>query len=339
MKTAFFDYDLPAELIAQNPVSPRDSCRLMVINRKEQTIAGTVFNQLGEFLKPGDVLVFNDSKVIPARVIFMHDGKEVEIFLTKKLGETRWLAIGKPGKILREGAEFNVGAGLNIKIININADGQREIEFFGETDALMEKLKKIGSAPLPPYIKESTSDFADYQTVYAKEEGSVAAPTAGLHFTEKLLENLKERGIKQVFVTLHVGLGTFLPVKSENVEQHLMHSEFYNINEDAADVLNNARKTGARIIAVGTTSVRVLESNCDLTNGFNAGFGETSIYIYPGYSWKCVDGLITNFHLPKSTLLMLTCSFGGSELILRSYKIAVEKKYRFFSFGDAMLII
>lgn len=326
-------------MIAQNPVSPRDACNLMVLNREQGVISHSVFSKLGNYLAKGDVLVFNDSKVIPARIIFAYESKEVEIFLTRKLTDQRWLAIGKPGKILHKGAVFDVGEDLKVNITEVLDDGQRVLEFSGDMTSFDEKLQKIGRAPLPPYIKNSSADFSDYQTVYAREEGSVAAPTAGLHFTERLLAELKQKGVQLLFVTLHVGLGTFLPIKSENVEDHVMHSEFFSISSKTAEILNEAKKSGRRIIAVGTTSVRVLESNFALKKSFSAGLGETSIYIYPGYEWECVDGLITNFHLPKSTLLLLTCSFGGTDLVLKAYSEAIKKGYRFYSFGDAMLIV
>lgn len=339
MKTSFFDYELPQNLIAQNPASPRDACKLMILDKVTSTITNAVFSKLGSYLNSGDVLVFNDSRVIPARIIFLHNGREVEIFLTRKLSDVSWLAIGKPGKILQKGAFFDVGEGLKINITDVRDDGQRVLVFSGDLDSFNEKLHRVGRTPLPPYIKNSSAEFSDYQTVYAREEGSVAAPTAGLHFTQQLLAELKQKGVQLLFVTLHIGLGTFLPIKSENVEDHVMHSEFFSISSEAAGILNVARKSGRRIIAVGTTSVRVLESNFNESKGFSAGYGETSIYIYPGYVWKCVDGLITNFHLPKSTLLLLTCSFGGPDFVLKAYSEAVIRKYRFYSFGDAMLIV
>ena len=281
--------------------------------------------------------------MIPARIKFLHENKKIEIFLTKRLGENTWLAIGKPGKLLKKGAKFEIMTGLSVRIAEVNADGQRLVEFSvnglsPEDSDFDEILKKIGSTPLPPYIKNSSASFDDYQTVYAKNKGSVAAPTAGLHFTKRLLEKLAKKGIGLEFVTLHVGPGTFQPIKTERVEDHKMHSEYFSFDKDTANRLNYAKKDGRRIIAVGTTAVRVLESSYDKKSGFTPGFGETDIFIYPGYEWKCVDGLITNFHLPKSTLLLLTCSFGGEDLILKAYREAVKNKYRFYSFGDAMFI-
>ncbi len=337
MKTSSFDYNLPRELIAQDPAVPRDACRLMVLGKKKHTIDHAIFNELGDYLRKGDVLVFNDSKVIPARIIFRHNGKEAEIFLTKKLTDAKWLAIGKPGKILQPGCVFDLDHKLQVSIHKILPDGQRLIEFSGDMKRFDEILRRIGKTPLPPYIKNSSSKFADYQTVFAREKGSVAAPTAGLHFTRRLLGSLRKKGVQLVFVTLHVGLGTFLPLKAQNIEEHVMHSENFSIDSRSAKLLNKAKRNGRRIIAVGTTSVRVLESSFG-KNGFKPGFGETAIYIYPGYRWKCVDGIITNFHLPKSTLILLICSFGGREFMLKAYREAVKKGYRFYSFGDAMFI-
>jgi S-adenosylmethionine:tRNA ribosyltransferase-isomerase len=342
MRISDFDYVLPPELIANEPANPRDACRLMVINKSDINKKGVgfehrVFNELPDLLREGDILVFNDSKVIPARINFLHNGKKVEIFLIKKIEKTMWLVIGKPGKLLKKDAKFEINKRLSSTVIQVNDDGQRLVEFSADGD-FDEILKEAGSTPLPPYIKNSTASFEDYQTIYAKKQGSIAAPTAGLHFTEKLFEKLRNKGVGLEFVTLHVGLGTFLPVKTDNPEDHKMHSEYFSFDKETADRLNEAKKAGRRIIAVGTTSVRVLESSYDTKTGFKSGFGETAIFIYPGYEWKCVDGLITNFHLPKSTLLLLTCSFGGKDLILKAYSEAVKKKYRFYSFGDAMFI-
>ncbi len=347
MKISDFTYDFSAELIANQPASPRDSCALMVLDRKAQSILDFHFFDLPDLLKPGDLLVFNDSKVIPARILFAADGKKIEIFLLRPLGKEQglrqqhhqnlWLIMGKPGKILKKGAQFKLGHDLTVRIADVLPGGERIAAFSLQSRAFEQALSKLGVVPLPPYIKNSPASFADYQTVYAKEKGSVAAPTAGLHFTKKLLEALRKKGIQFEFVTLHVGPGTFLPVKTEKVEDHRMHGEFFEIDAGTAGRLNIAKKEGRRIIAVGTTSVRVLESNCE--RDFSPQIGETNIFIYPGYRFRSIDGLITNFHLPKSTLLLLTCAFGGKDFILKAYAQAVQNSYRFYSFGDAMLIL
>lgn len=338
MKASLFEYGLPTELIAQKPFSPRDKCRLMILERKTGKICDRVFDELPGLLKKGDVLVFNDSKVIPARIKFRHEGKEMEIFLIKKLDKGGWITIGKPGKRLKEGAIFDINGLATAKIVKVTEDGQRVVKFSPSGRKFDILLPKIGSTPLPPYIKEKEASFDDYQTIYARRKGSVAAPTAGLHFTKGLLDKLAERGIEIRFVTLHVGPGTFLPLKTNDVKKHKMHGEFFEMSSKTAKALNKARKENRRIVAVGTTSVRVLEASCGSGGGFKTGFGETSLYIYPGYRWKCVDALITNFHLPRSTLLLLTCSFGGRKLVLKAYERAIRKKYRFYSFGDAMMI-
>jgi len=338
MLTKEFSFDLPDDLIAQEPAKPRDACRLMVLNRSEETIQHERFYDLGKFLKKGDVLVMNDSKVFPARLLFQYEGKAVELFLLKHVFGTEWLAIGKPGKLLQPGISFQIAENFYFEVLAVMPDGQRKIRFKVPEETLDNLIAKYGHTPLPPYIKHTRSTPDDYQTVYAQKKGSVAAPTAGLHFTEPLLEQLRANGIKTVFVTLHVGLGTFQPIKSDEVEKHFMHSEFFEISPQTARELQNARNEKRRIIAVGTTSVRVLESSFDSQSDFQSKFGETSIYIYPGYEWKCVDGLITNFHLPQSTLLLLTCSFGGKDFILKAYQEAIKKGYRFYSFGDAMFI-
>lgn len=332
-----YDYTLSANFIAQEPVSPRDHCRLMLLDRKNGEISHNHFYNILDYLRPDDVLVFNNSKVIPARIRFQSGHKIFEIFLTKKVNKTDWYCIGKPGKALSVNSTFKINSNLNAKVIEVLTDGQRVIRFQAEGD-LDSILADAGEAPFPPYIKETKASFSDYQTVYAREDGSVAAPTAGLHFTEELLTKIRSRGIQTLFVTLHVGLGTFLPVKTENIEKHLMHSEFFSIDQKTAEALNKAKVEGRRLIAVGTTAIRVLESNFDPEKGFTAKTGETSIYIYPGYKWKCVDGLITNFHLPKSTLLLLISSFAGKDFVRKAYQTAVNEKYRFYSFGDAMFI-
>jgi S-adenosylmethionine:tRNA ribosyltransferase-isomerase len=338
MNVSDFDFFLPEKLIAQDPASPRDYCRLMVLNKETQTIEHKRFFDLEKILQPGDVLVMNDSRVIPARILFMENGKEVEIFLLKQIQDNVWTAIGKPGKALRVGAILHIDEELQASVESIDEHGVRTLRFniFGRK--LLDKIHNLGATPLPPYITQSVSKPEEYQTVYAKTEGSVAAPTAGLHFTQRLLSKLQQKGVSTVFVTLHVGLGTFLPLKAKNVHDHHMHHESYYLSPENAAALQKAYVSGKRIIAVGTTSVRVLEATC--SNGvFRPGFGETNLYIYPGYQWKCVSGLITNFHLPQSTLLLLTSSFGGKEFVLRAYEEAKRNGYRFYSFGDAMLIL
>jgi S-adenosylmethionine:tRNA ribosyltransferase-isomerase len=338
MQKKDFTFQLPAELIAQEPAIPRDSCRLMVLDRKDESFRHLHFADLLGLLSPGDVLVMNNSKVLPARFIFQFNGKWVELLLIRSYDDGVWIAIGKPGKILQPGTIFFIAPDFSFEVLDVLPDGRRKIVFNGKSENIESGIQKYGKTPLPPYIKRSSSSPGDYQTVFAKHNGSVAAPTAGLHFTEHLINDLRKKGIKIIFVTLHVGLGTFLPIKTDQVELHAMHGELYELNADAADELQTARKEHRRIIAVGTTSVRVLESCFDPDFGFVPKLGETSIYIYPGYKWKCVDGLITNFHLPESTLLLLTCSFGGTDFILNAYQEAVHQRYRFYSFGDAMFI-
>lgn len=344
MKTEDFTFHLPSELIAQEPSRPRDACRLMVLDRLKKHVGHYHFRDLPKLLVKGDVLVMNNSRVLPARLLFDFNGKKVELFLLNPDMHNAeehevWFAIGKPGKLLQPGRKFDIAPGFSFEVLSVLPDGQRKVLFHADRGELDRLMEQYGHTPLPPYIKHSSSIADDYQTVYADPKGSVAAPTAGLHFTEPLLEELREMGVIIVFVTLHVGLGTFLPVKSNDVEEHTMHSEIFELSSEAARVLQDAKKAGSRIIAVGTTSVRVLESSYDHEKGFVPQTGETSIYIYPGYRWKCVDGLITNFHLPQSTLLLLTCSFGGTQFILEAYHEAVEKHYRFYSFGDAMFIV
>jgi len=338
MKVSDFDFFLPEKLIAQDPASPRDYCRLMVLDKGKEEIQHKRFFDLADILQPGDVLVMNDSKVIPARIVFQHDNKEVEIFLLRQVNDNVWTAIGKPGKALRQGAILKIGEELSVTVESIDVHGVRTLSFnlFGKK--LLDKIHDLGATPLPPYITQSVSKPEEYQTVYARTEGSVAAPTAGLHFTERLLSKLKQKDIDTVFVTLHVGLGTFLPLKTKNVLDHHMHHESYYFSPENAAKLQKAKDGNKRIVAVGTTSVRVLEATCK-EGVFESGFGETNLYIYPGYEWKCVGGLITNFHLPQSTLLLLTSAFGGKDFVLKAYEDAKRKSYRFYSFGDAMLII
>lgn len=334
-----FDYHLPSGLIAQKPISPRDACRLMVLNRKNRTIQHQHFFDLGDFLQTGDVLVFNNSKVLPARLLFQKDQKEVELFLLRQIRDGEWLAIGKPGKILREGRSFHIAKNLSFTLVKVLPDGQRHVKFSLQGRAFDQALEQLGLPPFPPYIKTPKATFDDYQTIYAKHPGSVAAPTAGLHFTDRLLKKLYVKGIQCEFVTLHVGLGTFLPVKTHLVEDHIMHQELFHMDAATAERLTKAFREGRRIFAVGTTSVRVLETAFDGKKSFFPGIRDTALYIYPGYEWKCVQGLITNFHLPKSTLLLMVCSFAGQEFVLHAYREAIQKKYRFYSFGDAMLIL
>lgn len=338
MNTDSFGYDLPNELIAQNPVSPRDECKLMVLDRERQNIDHLVFKEIEEVLTTGDVLVLNKSKVIPARIISTLNGKEVEILITRRVNDSDWMAMVRPGRLLREGAVVEINDKLSLEIVEILEDGQRLVRFSKTGEELDQIIRTVGQPPYPPYIKNTSANFEDYQTVYASEEGSIAAPTAGMHFTNELLDRLKKKGVEIAYVTLHVGLGTFLPIKSEKIEDHKMHTEFFNIDDNTTDILNKAKLDGRRIIAVGTTAVRVLESNF-VDSKFVSGSGETDIFIYPGYQWRAVDALLTNFHLPKSTLILLTCSFGGKDFVFKAYEEAIKMKYRFYSFGDAMLIL
>ena len=341
MKTSDFYYDLPEELIAQKPVYPRDSSRLMVIDRKKDTIEHRIFRDVIEYLNPGDVLVVNETRVIPARLygVKSETGGAIEFLLLKRLNLTDWEVILKPGKRAKPGAEFIFGEGkLKATILSIGEDGGRTVRF--TWDGVFEEiLDELGQMPLPPYIHERLEDRNRYQTVYAKTDGSAAAPTAGLHFTPELLDRIREKGIDVVPVLLHVGLGTFRPVKEENVDDHHMHSEYYEVTEEQAERINAARNGGGRVICVGTTSVRTLETVADDSGVIHAGSGFTQIFIKPGVRIKAVDALITNFHLPESTLLMLVSAFIGRETALKAYETAVKERYRFFSFGDAMLIV
>ncbi len=340
MKTSDFYYDLPEELIAQDPLEDRASSRLLVLNKKTGEIEHTIFKNIKNYLKRGDCLVINNTKVIPARLIGEKEGSggKVEFLLLKKISLDTWEIIVKPGKKARGGARVSFGGGLlTAEVIEVLPDGNRIVKFF--YDGVFENvLDKLGQMPLPPYITHALKDKNRYQTVYAKNDGSAAAPTAGLHFTKELLTEIKEMGVYIAELTLHVGLGTFRPVKVDDVESHVMHSEYYKIDEENAEIINNAKKNGGRIISVGTTSTRVLETVADENGHMTAKSGETKIFIYPPYKYKIVDALITNFHLPESTLLMLVSALAGKENIDRAYKQAVEMKYRFFSFGDAMFI-
>lgn len=340
MKVSDFNYDLPERLIAQHPSLKRDESRLMVLNREKQTIEDKVFKDVIDYLNPGDCLVRNNTKVIPARLYGRKEtGANVEFLLLKRVHDDTWEVIVRPGRKLLKGAKVIFGDGiLEATIDDVLENGNRLVTFKYE-GIFNEILDQIGLMPLPPYIKEKLKDKDRYQTVYAKYDGSAAAPTAGLHFTEELLEKIRQKGVEIANVTLHVGIGTFRPVKVENVEEHDMHSEHYYIKKEDADKINNAKKNGKRIISVGTTSCRVLESIADEKGFVKETEGDTSIFIYPGYKFKCIDSLITNFHLPESTLVMLVSALAGKDFILKAYKEAVEKEYRFFSFGDAMIIL
>ena len=340
MKLEDFDYNLPEELIAQVPIAKRDESRLMVVDREKRTIEDKVFKDIIDYLEPGDCLVRNNTKVIPARLYGKKEtGANVEFVLLKQLEGDVWESIVRPGSKLKPGTKVIFGDGLlEAEILDILEDGTRKVKFTYE-GIFNEILDKIGVMPLPPYIKERLKEKDRYQTVYAKYEGSSAAPTAGLHFTKEILEKIKEKGVKIAKVTLHVGIGTFRPVKAENIEEHQMHTEHYIMTEENAEIINTAKKNGKKIIAVGTTSCRVLETVADKeTCLVKACEGDTSIFIYPGYKFKIVDNLITNFHLPESSLIMLVSALAGKEFIMKAYNQAVKDKYRFFSFGDAMII-
>lgn len=339
MKTSDFYYDLPEDLIAQTPVEPRDSSRLLVYNRSEDKVEHKVFNQIGDHLKSGDLLVINTTKVYPARIFaYTEHGGKVEILLLKRINLTDWECLVKPGKKCRDGVKFIVNNELALTVMSKTDDGGRIISF--SFDGVFEDiLSRVGEMPLPPYIHEKLKDKDRYQTVYCKEEGSAAAPTAGLHFTLRLIDELKAKGVEFAEVNLHVGLGTFRPVKVENAEEHKMHVEFCEISAENARKINSAKKDGRRVIAVGTTSVRTLESFANDDGTVKSGSMDTGIFIYPPYRFKCVDGMITNFHLPESTLVMLVAAFVGKEKILELYNLAVKEKYRFFSFGDACLFL
>lgn len=340
MKVTDFNYNLPEELIAQVPIEKRDESRLMVLDKEKKTIEHKVFKDILDYLKPGDCLVRNNTKVIPARLYGVKEetGANVEFLLLHRVEGDIWEVMVRPGKKLMPGAKVSFGDGiLKAEILEKMDDGNRKVKF--EYNGIFnEILDKIGLMPLPPYIKERLKEKDRYQTVYAKYEGSAAAPTAGLHFTDELLEKIKEKGVEIANVTLHVGIGTFRPVKVENIEEHDMHSEHYYLKKEDADKINNARKNGGRIIAVGTTSCRVLESISDENGIVHETEGDTSIFIYPGYKFKCIDCLITNFHLPESTLIMLVSALAGKDYIMKAYEEAVKEKYKFFSFGDAMFI-
>lgn len=340
MKTADFDYELPQELIAQDPLEQRDSSRLLILDKKTGERTHRIFHDIIDYLHEGDCLVINNTKVIPARLIGEREGTggKVEVLLLKRKTDNVWETLVKPGKKARPGMRLSFGGGLlHAEVQEVVDEGNRLIRF--EYEGIFEEiLDQLGQMPLPPYITHQLKDKKRYQTVYAKYEGSAAAPTAGLHFTEELLQQIQEKGVKIARVTLHVGLGTFRPVKVDDVTQHHMHTEFYHVSQEEADIINETKKQGGRVICVGTTSCRTIESAADGQGVVQATEGDTDIFIYPGYQFKVLDCLITNFHLPESTLLMLVSALAGKENIMAAYKEAVEMKYRFFSFGDAMFI-
>ena len=341
MKTSDFFYDLPEELIAQDPLEDRTASRLLVLNRETGAVEHKIFSDVIDYLNEGDCLVINNTRVIPARLIGEKEGTggKVEVLLLKRGANDVWETLVKPGKKLRPGARVTFGDGrLKADILEIAEEGNRLVRFYYE-GIFEEILDSLGEMPLPPYITHKLEDKEMYQTVYAKFDGSAAAPTAGLHFTKELLNKIEEKGIKIASITLHVGLGTFRPVKVDDVNNHHMHTEWYEVNAEAADIINETKRNGGRVICVGTTSCRTIESVADENGYMKAKTGETDIFIYPGYKFKVMDGLITNFHLPESTLVMLVSAFAGKENVLSAYETAVKEKYRFFSFGDAMILI
>lgn len=344
LATGDFYYDLPEELIAQSPSDERDGCRLMVLDKNAQTVEHKIFRDIIDYLNPEDMLVVNSSKVIPARLLGKTDktGGDMELLLLRVLDNGEWETLVRPGKRAKEGASFTFGGILKATVTSIVDGGNRTVKFEYDTEKyknIYEVLDEIGNMPLPPYITKKLENKNDYQTVYAKEEGSAAAPTAGLHFTDELLERIRAKGVGYGEVTLHVGLGTFRPVKADKIADHEMHAEYFHISKETADEINRRRAAGGRIIAVGTTSCRVLESASADDGTLREMSAETAIFIYPGYKFKAVDALITNFHLPESTLIMLVSALAGKEFVMNAYEKAVEEKYRFFSFGDAMLIV
>ncbi|AUM96846.1 TPA: tRNA preQ1(34) S-adenosylmethionine ribosyltransferase-isomerase QueA [Clostridium botulinum] len=340
MKVKDFDFYLPEELIAQHPMEKRDEARLLVLDKKTGEIEDKIFKDILDYLTPNDCLVLNNTRVLPARLIGSKEetGGKMEFLLLKRKEKDVWETLVKPGKRAKIGARFIFGNGeLKAEVIGMGEEGSRIVKFYYE-GIFEEILDQLGQMPLPPYIKEKLDDKEMYQTVYSKEEGSAAAPTAGLHFTEELLEKIKEKGVNLAFLTLHVGLGTFRPVKVEDIQEHIMHSEYYKMDKETAKIINTTREKGGRVIAVGTTSCRTLETIGDIEGKVKEQSGWTDIFIYPGYKYKVVDALITNFHLPQSTLLMLVSALAGRGNIMNAYNMAVEKEYRFFSFGDAMFI-
>ena len=341
MKLSDFYYELPPELVAQEPTAQRSGSRLLVLDRGSGNIEHRIFSDLGEYLHEGECLVLNDTRVIPARLLGAREdtGGRIEFVLLRSIREDTWEVILKPGKRARPGTRFVFGGGeLKAEVVDVVEGGNRIVRF-EYNGIFIEVLDKIGIIPLPPYITRKLEDPERYQTVYSRHKGSAAAPTAGLHFTEAMLENLARRGIRLAYLTLHVGLGTFRPVKTVNVEEHVMHEEYYALSAETAGIINDTRAKGGRVAAVGTTSCRVLETAGSDTGNVKPGEGMTGIFIYPGYHFKVTDALITNFHLPESTLIMLVSAFAGRENIMGAYREAIEKRYRFFSFGDAMLII
>ena len=339
MKTDDFDYYLPEELIAQHPAEKRDHARLLVLDRDTGEVSDKYFYDIIDYLNPGDVLVMNDTRVIPARLFGHREDKEesIEVFLLHNTEGKTWECLVRPGKKMKIGTKIIFSEDLSGQVKDIKEDGNRIIEFYYE-GIFNEILDKLGNVPLPPYITEELKEPEEYQTVYSKNPGSVAAPTAGLHFTKDLLKEIEKKGIKLAYLTLDVGLGTFRPVSVEDVNDHKMHSEFYTLSQETADIINEARESGHRVIATGTTSIRTLESVYKKCGKITEDSGWTDIFIYPGFEYKVVDAFITNFHLPKSTLVMLVAAFTSREMILDTYKYAVDNKYRFFSFGDAMFI-
>jgi len=341
MKTSDFYYDLPEELIAQDPLEDRTASRLLVLDRKTGAVKHKIFSDVIDYLNEGDCLVINNTRVIPARLIGEKEGTggKVEVLLLKRRANDVWETLVKPGKKLRPGAKITFGDGrLRAEVLEVVEEGNRLVKFCYE-GIFEEILDSLGEMPLPPYITHKLEDKEMYQTVYAKFDGSAAAPTAGLHFTKELLNKIEEKGIKIASITLHVGLGTFRPVKVDDVNNHHMHTEWYEVNAEAADIINETKRNGGRVICVGTTSCRTIESVADENGYMKAKTGETDIFIYPGYKFKVMDGLITNFHLPESTLVMLVSAFAGKENVLAAYETAVKERYRFFSFGDAMILI
>ena len=339
MKLTEFDYNLPEELIAQTPVEPRNSSRLMVLDPVDETIEHRHFYDLKEYLEPGDTLIFNDTRVMPARLLGWREGTggKVEVFLLRRIDGDTWETLVKPGRKAREGQVVRFSDELTCTVQDSTDFGGRIVKFHYE-GIFEEILDRLGETPLPPYIHEKLEDSERYQTVYSREKGSAAAPTAGLHFTKEQMAELKDMGVNLGFVTLHVGLGTFRPVSVDNIEEHVMHKEYYSISQETSDLIKATKAAGKRVIAVGTTSIRTLESAATSVGEINGRTDWTNIFIYPGYEFKIVDGIITNFHLPKSTLIMLISAFAGREFVLKAYETAVKEKYRFFSFGDAMMI-
>lgn len=339
MKTSDFYFDLPEELIAQTPLERRDASRLLCLDRWSGAREHRIFSELPELLHPGDCLVMNDSRVLPARLMGMREtGGVVEVLLLRDLGGGRWECLTRPGRKTRPGTRLIFGNGeLEAEVLEVAEGGNRIVEFKYE-GIFLEVLERLGKMPLPPYIKVELEDGERYQTVYSKEPGSAAAPTAGLHFTKELLARIADRGVRECFVTLHVGLGTFRPVKAEDIEEHEMHSEFCIMPEETARIITETKRSGGRVVCVGTTSCRTVESFANEDGTMDAKSGWTNIFIYPGYRFKCMDALVTNFHLPESTLIMLVSAFAGRENVLTAYEEAVRERYRFFSFGDAMFI-